>query len=74
MKTFEVLTVDTDWVWEIHAENCTDVKKKRQLRLAVSTKVEAENANEALEQWMDEELIEMGYTTEDARIMNCARG
>lgn len=73
MNTYTIvsLTRVTDEYWRLHKAGCKDIAKDGHPDLR--TDIEAANAREAAEAFIDEELAEMGYDASHIKIIACAR-
>jgi hypothetical protein len=70
MKYAMVMTTHADW--QLHKPGCADIERmKRKMKVNYVEPVEAETPEQAAENWIDEELEEMGYTPADVTIMPC---
>jgi len=67
-----------NYQWVLHAAGCADIARELKGQKTDSgfpaidpTPVEAENAEQACEQWIDEELREMGWDVDAIRVCPC---
>jgi len=75
MKNYTIISQDpkTREFWSIHRTGCADIKKSRMMASAIN-KIEAETLADALEEWYDDELLEMGYQPgDDMHVFPCAK-
>lgn len=57
--------------WTLHAAGCKDLRKRLNTTYESYT-YEADGADAAVDSWVDEELLEMGWLPEHVRVMPCA--
>lgn len=84
MKTFKLYTVtDTGRTqkaqsWELHASRCTHIRKRQKQAISnFSLRDRGTHTPEGMAEfvanaWIDSELQEMGYTTDDIQVMSCS--
>lgn len=60
-------------MWQVHADGCRDVSRMVRQYLFETYSLPAENGEAAADWWMDDDLLEMGYTHDDIRVMPCAK-
>lgn len=84
MKRFKLYTItDTGRThkaqsWELHASRCTHIRKGMKQKInSYSLRDRGTHTPEGLAEfvanaWIDPDLQEMGYTTDDVQIMACA--
>lgn len=60
-------------MWQVHKEGCRDLPRLTRFYRCDTHTTEAENGEAVALWWMDEELLEMGYTHDDVRVMPCTK-
>ncbi len=76
MQNYTIISQDpkTNEFWSIHKTGCSDIKKSRMMGAAAINKIEAETLADAITEWYDDELLEMGYQPgDDMHVYGCAK-
>ena len=63
--------VTDDFEWHLHKAGCRDLAANKYV-MSEQFIVEADTGAIAADEFIDDEMIEMGWTTEDIRVFNCA--
>lgn len=65
-------SVSRDAVFALHKAGCADlVRRERREYGGTFTRIAAPNVEAALDEYIDEELREMGYSTADVKVFDC---
>lgn len=56
-------------MFDLHKAGCRDLARLR----ADKTDIEADDAAAAVAQWIDPEMVGMGYTAKDVRVLPCCK-
>lgn len=60
-----------DYEWHLHAAGCRDLAANKYV-LSEQFIEEAANADAAVDGWIDDELLEMGWLPEHVKVFPCA--
>lgn len=61
-------TADQGFEWALHSAGCADLDPRNHEDYTLA----AYSAGDAAAEWVDEELIELGWSSSDVRVMPCA--
>ncbi len=73
--TFRILQanmIDDDFEWHLHAADCQDTRQPKYLMDDLNATFDAVDADAALASWIDDEMIEMGWTQDHVKVFGCA--
>jgi hypothetical protein len=77
--TFLTYNPEKDYPWSVHRTGCSDIKNELKgvhtnsgFPAGLSEVIESDNLDNALARFVNEELQEMGWTTEDVHVFPCA--
>lgn len=60
--------------WDLHIKGCGDLSQPKYRRFQEQFyDLHADNAADAVDQWIDDEMQEMGYTARDVKVLDCAK-
>jgi hypothetical protein len=63
----------TNHIGSIHRTGCKDITKDANEHAGVVTELDSATLAEALATYIDAEMEDMGYSTDDVRVLPCAK-
>lgn len=71
-RVLQANMISDDYEWHLHASDCQDTRQPKYLMDDLQWFFDATNADAALDAFIDDEMLDMGWETQNVKVFGCA--